>query len=144
MTAERAAEAPSKLYSAPLLALSVELARFPLDPEAPLQGHARSRTCGSEIRLSGHAGEGGGLRNPGLMVSACAVGQASAAIFAEAAPGMTREDIARRLSDLEAWLAGKREGDFLPRLEIIEPARAHKGRHGAILLVWRAALDALA
>ena len=67
------------LYSTELLALAIELADYPFDAAAPAKGHARSRSCGSVIDLSS---SGGSLEDLGLRVSACAVGQASAAIFA--------------------------------------------------------------
>ena len=40
------------LYSPELLALAIELADFPFDPQAPVTGEARSRSCGSTIALS--------------------------------------------------------------------------------------------
>ena len=137
-------DASNKLYTPSLLALSVELSEYPLDPGAPLQGSARSRTCGSEVLLSAHPDEAGGMRQIGMQVTACAVGQASAAIFADHAPGLSREEIAGVLDRLEQWLEGDVPSDFLPRLERLEAARAFPARHGALLLPWRAAIDALA
>ena len=142
--ATSAPEPSSKLYTPNLLALSVELSQYPLDESAPLQGAARSRTCGSEVLLSAHPDDQGALRQIGMQVTACAVGQASAAIFADHAPGLSREQIASLLETLEQWLEGEQSSDFLPRLERLEAARAFPARHGAIVLPWRAALDALA
>ncbi len=134
------ARAPA-LYSPELLALAVELADYPLDARAPAQGRARSRSCGSVIELS--SGRTDLLDTPGLKVSACAVGQASAAIFASEAEGMDAEAVECTLKRLAAWLEEDEPSGFLPRLELLEPARPHRGRHEAILLPWRAALDAL-
>ena len=137
------AEAAAKLYTPSLLALSVELAAFPHDPGQPLQGRAKSRTCGSEVLLSGREADGK-LQSLGLQVTACAVGQASAALFAEAAQGQSREQISHILDQLKSWLDDQTGSDFIPRLELLEAARDYPARHEAILLPWRAALDALA
>ena len=128
------------LYSTELLALAIELADYPYDAAAPAIGHARSRSCGSVIDLSS---SGGSLEDLGLRVSACAVGQASAAIFARESSGMDAAAIAAMVENLGEWLQGQAPSSILPRLELLEPARPHLGRHEAILLPWRAALDAL-
>ena len=128
------------LYSTELLALAIELADYPYDAAAPAIGHARSRSCGSVIDLSS---SGGSLEDLGLRVSACAVGQASAAIFARESSGMNAAAIAAMVENLGEWLQDQAPSSILPRLELLEPARPHLGRHEAILLPWRAALDAL-
>ena len=128
------------LYSTELLALAIELADYPFDAAAPAKGHARSRSCGSVINLSS---SGGSLEDLGLRVSACAVGQASAAIFARESSGMDAAAVAAMGENLGEWLQGQAPSSILPRLELLEPARPHLGRHEAILLPWRAALDAL-
>ena len=128
------------LYSTELLALAIELADYPFDAAAPAIGHARSRSCGSVIDLSS---SGGSVEDLGLRVSACAVGQASAAIFARESSGMDAAAVAAMVENLGEWLQGQAPSSILPRLELLEPARPHLGRHEAILLPWRAALDAL-
>ena len=128
------------LYSTELLALAIELADYPFDAAAPAIGHARSRSCGSVIDLSS---SGGSLEDLGLRVSACAVGQASAAIFARESSGMDAAAVAAMVENLGEWLQGQAPSSILPRLELLEPARPHLGRHEAILLPWRVALDAL-
>lgn len=129
------------LYSPELLALAVELADYPFEPEAPGHGRARSRTCGSTIELS-HRGEGE-LSGTGLRVSACAVGQTAAAIFAAHAEGRTADDLRLTVEQLSDWLAGSGIEPDWPRIAALEPALPHPGRHEAILLPWRAGLDAL-
>ena len=133
------AEPRKALYSPEMLALAVELAAVPYDPSASCLGEARSRSCGSVLRLS----TTGDCRDLGLGVQACAVGQASAGIFARHCEGRTAEDIASVLAQIETWLAGSAATPDWPDFELIEPARDFPGRHGAILLPWRAALDAL-
>ena len=125
------------LYSPELLALAVELADYPYDPSASRQGEAHSRSCGSSIRLSA---SGDTL---GLQVTACAVGQASAAIFARHFAAADTASIALAKDQIEAWLTGTSEQPDWPGIELLAPALPYPGRHGAILLPWRAALDAL-
>ncbi|GMN01468.1 iron-sulfur cluster assembly scaffold protein [Erythrobacter sp. MTPC3] len=133
----------AKLYSPSLLALSIELAEFPHDHGQPLQGYAKSRTCGSEVTVSCDTSDNGGLRHLGMLVKACAVGQGSAAIMASYAPGRTRADIIAQLEAIEAWLTTDAPPPSLDRWELVEPARAYPARHEAILIPWRAAVDAL-
>jgi len=71
------------------------------------------------------------------------VGQAAAAIFAQTASGIGLVDIAETLEALEKWLTSDGPSPDILRLEMIEPARAFPARHEAIMLPWRAAIDAL-
>ena len=135
------AEPAAKLYTPTLLALSVELADFPHDPNAAVQGRASSRTCGSEVVLSASNEQLGQL---GLHVAVCAVGQAAAALFAACAAGQNKAALVAQLEALERWLAKQGDAPNIPRIELIEPARDYTARHAAIALPWRAALDALA
>jgi len=77
-------------------------------------------------------------------VEACAYGQASAALMGGHAMGRSAEEVALALAELEAWLTGR--GDLptaWPGLDVLTPARSRKGRHGAILLPFRALLAAI-
>ena len=131
------------LYSPALLAMAIELADVPLDASAPYTGRAVSRTCGSVIAFGCSLDANDSVQDIGLGVAACAVGQAAAAIFANATPGMTPAQIADTADRLEDWLKVSAPSGILPRLSLLEKARDHPARHEAILLPWRAALDAL-
>lgn len=133
----------ARLYTPELLALAVDLARWPRLGDAPLHGEARSATCGSTLAMDLALDDAGRIERLGMAVRACAVGQASAAIFAREAGGRSVEDIARMLGLLEAWLAGEAAAPDWPGLSPLEPARAYPARHGAMLLPWKAALAAL-
>lgn len=133
----------ARLYSPEVLALATRLAAFPLDEDLPLRGAARSPACGSRIELGLTCDAGGAITRIGLKAQACAIGQAAAAIFADAAVGRSRADLAATLAALEAWLAGAGDQPDWPGLAAIAPARDFPGRHGAMLLPWKAALEAL-
>jgi NifU-like protein involved in Fe-S cluster formation len=137
-----------RLYTPELLGLASQLARFPLSPGDDAEpwshrGEARSRTCGSVVELGVDLTEAGTIERLGLQVSACAVGQSSAAIMALVASGKARADIETAASAIEAWLAGDAPLPQWPGFAALEPARAHAGRHGALLAPWTALTRAL-
>jgi NifU-like protein involved in Fe-S cluster formation len=132
-----------KLYTPELLGLAVSLAGFPLDDSLPLRGSARSRSCGSTLDAGFMTDGEGRVERLGLRVRACAVGQAAAAIFAQGSRGVSLADIEAAHSALAAWLAERGEMPEWPGIEALHEARAYPGRHGAIMLPWSAALDAL-
>jgi len=137
----------TKLYTPELLGLSTRLAEFPLSGEFDYRAEARSRTCGSTIEVGVDVGADGAITMLGLQVSACAIGQSSAAILALDAKGRSPADFRRILTEIETWLAS--DGTWQapvpdwPGFEALVPARPHQGRHGALLLAWTAINQAL-
>ena len=135
------------LYTPQVLGLATSLAQFPLTDDLDLRGQARAASCGSSLTLGLRLGlgldAGARIARVGLAAQACAIGQASAAIFAAGAVGRTAADIAAAEAQISAWLEGTAPMPDWPGLEAIAAARAFPGRHGAILLGWRAALQAL-
>jgi NifU-like protein involved in Fe-S cluster formation len=132
------------LYTIEILRLAASLG----EPRAleRVDGSAaeRSPTCGSvvatEVQVSAH----GHLEALSQTVSACAFGQASAAILEKQAVGRTVSEIAAATDELRAWLAGEREpAPDWPGISALEPARTRKSRHAAILLPFRALLSAM-
>lgn len=133
----------ARLYSPEVLALATSLAQWPLADDLPLTGAARSPACGSTLTLGLDLDDTGRVCRIGVRAQACAIGQAAAAIFAAAAVGRTRAEIADTLAALERWLVASGPQPDWPGLNAIAPARDFPGRHGAMLLPWRAALEAL-
>ncbi|MFM2302072.1 MAG: hypothetical protein RLZZ84_1808 [Pseudomonadota bacterium] len=131
------------LYSPDVLALAAGLAAIPLDDALPYRGSARSPACGSTLDLGLALDPAGRIARVGVRAHACAVGQAAAGVFAHGAHGRCAADMAAMLAAFEAWLAGAAAQPEWPRLAAIAAARDYPGRHGAMLLPWRAALDAL-
>ncbi len=132
-----------RLYTPELLAITLRLADYPWRDDLPLLGDARSRSCGSTLSLGLELDGAGQVSRLGMRVHACAVGQASAAIFADAAIGRDRAAIDDALGGMTAWLAGDAPLPEWPGIAAIEPARAYPARHGAMLLPWQAAAAAL-
>lgn len=138
-----AAGGGTALYTPQILALAVELADFPLGDDLTRRGEAVSRVCGSRVAIGLTTATDGAIERIGARVTACAIGQAAAALFARAASGASAGELANALAAIDAWLAGDEPAPRWPELMLLEPARAYPARHPAILLPWRAALAAL-
>lgn len=134
----------ARLYTPEVLGLATNLAAWPLEDRFTRRGAARSALCGSSLEIGLELDDAEAIVRIGLKVQACAIGQAAAAIFAAAAAGQGRGAIAAGEASIRDWLAGEHPDlpDW-PGLSAIAPARAYPARHGAILLAWRAALEAL-
>lgn len=75
-------------------------------------------------------------------VEACAFGQAAAALAGAGAIGMTGDQASVALAGVERWLDDDIAEPW-PGITVLEPARARRGRHGAILLPFRALIAAI-
>ena len=133
----------AQLYSPKLLALATDLASYPLDDDFDLVGSARSKTCGSTLQVGIKLTPMRTVERLGLQASSCAVGQAAAAIFAKGAIDKDGRAIELACKELVEWLSGTGNVPHWPGIEAIAPALAYPARHGAILLPWKAAIDAL-
>lgn len=131
------------LYTPEVLDLATRLSRWPITGEFRLQGYARSSTCGGEIAMGLALDGEGRIERIGMKVTACAIGQAAAALFAEAAPGRDANQIVAGEAALRGWLDGGIDLPGWPGLQAIAGAQRYPGRHGAVLLAWRAAVAAL-
>lgn len=131
------------LYTPDVLALAVELARFPWKDDLPLKGEARSKSCGSTIALGLGIDEQGVITDVAVRSQACAVGQAAAAIFAQAAVGMKASAVRAAGKAVAEWLAGDGDLPDWPGISRIAAARDYPARHGAVMLPWNAAKQVL-
>jgi NifU-like protein involved in Fe-S cluster formation len=132
------------LYTIDILRLAASLP----DPTAldRVDGSAleRSPTCGSTIETQIALDADGHVAAISQTVHACAFGQASAALLQAHAPGQSAADIEAGAEELAAWLSGQRsELPNWPGVSALEPARSRRGRHGAILLPFRALAAAM-
>ena len=134
----------STLYTTEILRLAASLpeprALERVDGEAEL----RSPTCGSRIALAVQLDADRRVHAVSQQVHACAFGQASAALMERAVVGKGQDQAADAANALAAWLAGERDdpGNW-PGVDALAPARNRRGRHGAILLPFRALLAAI-
>jgi NifU-like protein involved in Fe-S cluster formation len=117
-----------------------------LEPFEELEGatEVRSKTCGSRMRMAVELDWADRIVRLRQAVEACAYGQASAALMGGHAIGRSADEIKTALAELEAWLGGGGEiPASWPGLDVLAPALSRKGRHGAILLPFRALLAAI-
>ena len=132
------------LYTTEILRLAASLQ--PARDLERVDGRAelRSPTCGSTILTAVTLDEEGKVAALSQTVSACAFGQASAALLEASASGKAAAEVRSALDSLSDWLAGNSDdpGDW-PGLSALAPARAKTGRHGAILLPFRALVAAM-
>lgn len=138
------AETASGPYSNAVLALAADIPHLDALPGAQARARKVSRICGSEVEIALDLDEEGRVAALGLDVSACALGQASASVFARNAIGADRAELAAGLAGLTAML---KEGAPPPQgryaeLAALEGARGYPQRHGSILLAFQAALAA--
>lgn len=104
----------------------------------------RSRTCGSRVRVSVALDSEGRVGELRQAVEACAYGQASAALMGERAIGQDRAGADADVAVLERWLKGGVAPADWPELAALEPALKRTSRHEAILLPFRALVEAIA
>jgi NifU-like protein involved in Fe-S cluster formation len=102
----------------------------------------RSPVCGSRVTVDVNLDSEGRVAELGLLVRACALGQASAGILAAHIVGRPAGEIAGARDQLTAWLAGEGPAPEWPGLDIFVPALPHRGRHAAIRLAFEAAAEA--
>lgn len=133
----------SRLYTPEILGLTLRLADFPWIDGLAMEGQARSPSCGSTLAIGLDSDGEGLIAGLGMRVQACAIGQASAALFADSANGLGATDIEQAATAMAAWLAGEGPLPNWPRIGLLTPALAYPGRHGAIMLPWKAAVQAL-
>jgi len=104
----------------------------------------RSPTCGSRVAIAVQLDDERRVELISQQVHTCAFGQASAALVERHAIGRTHAEVSDALIALSRWLASEQdETGAWPGLDALEPARVRKGRHGAILLPFRALLAAI-
>ena len=129
------------LYTRDILRLAASIpGHRPFDEiDGPL---LRSPTCGSRLAMRVVLDHDGRVTDIQQAVEACAFGQASAALVGATAAGMNKNDAAAALARVDQWLDGVGDEPW-PGMAALDAARARRGRHGAILLPFRALVQAI-
>jgi len=133
------------LYNATILRLAASIPHHERLAEPMASVEKRSPICGSRVTVDIVVDADGRVEQLGLLVRACALGQASASLFGAAAIGKSPDDLAAARDALTAWLAGERDAppDW-PGIDIFTPALPHSARHPSIRLAFEAAAQAAA
>ncbi|MGE5562742.1 MAG: iron-sulfur cluster assembly scaffold protein [Bacillota bacterium] len=134
----------SPLYTTDILRLAASLQEERQLEREDGRAELRSPTCGSRITMLVELDDDRRVRMISQRVHACAFGQASAALVQQHAVGRAHDEVADALVTISRWLAQEQEeaGNW-PGIDVLAPARPRKGRHGAILLPFRALLAAI-
>ncbi|MBW4329621.1 iron-sulfur cluster assembly scaffold protein [Stakelama sp. CBK3Z-3] len=111
--------------------------------EAPMASvEKRSPICGSRVTVDVNVDGEGRVSELGMLVRACALGQASSSLLAANIIGRTPEELASARDSLTDWLAGGEGPPDWPGLDIFTPALPHSARHASIRLAFEAAAEA--
>ena len=123
------------------LAASIPFHERLADPMASVE--KRSPVCGSRVTVDVDLDDEGRVRAIGMVVRACALGQASAALMGAHAVGRTLAELEAARDELAAWLSGERAAPpAWPGLDIFAPALPHSARHPSIRLGFEAVAEA--
>lgn len=133
------------LYNTQILRLAASIPFHARLSEPMASVEKRSPVCGSRVTVDVNVDEAGRVSEVGLLVRACALGQASASLMGAHVVGRSAAELAAARDALAAWLAGERETPpEWPGFELFAPALPHSARHASIRLAFEAAAEAAA
>ncbi|MGN7999723.1 iron-sulfur cluster assembly scaffold protein [Sphingomonas sp. 22176] len=133
------------LYNMEILRLAAAIPHHERLAQPGGTAEKRSPVCGSRVTVDIAVDDAGKVAEVGMLVRACALGQASAALMGEAVLGRTPAELAAARDQLTAWLAGERDAPpEWPGMQLFVPALPHRGRHASIRLAFEAAAEAAA
>lgn len=126
------------LYTTEILRLAVDAVNYPRLAAPHASEAGRTPICGSRIVVDVAIDADGRVNAIGMDVHACAMGQASAALFARGVCGRNALEIAAAGQALADWLSGGQDAppDW-PGIAVLGSATAHSARHAAIVLPFR-------
>jgi NifU-like protein involved in Fe-S cluster formation len=134
----------SDLYSEKILELAANAVQPPRLAEPDASARKVSRVCGSLIEVDIVVRQGV-IVQYGHHLSACALGQTSAAVVAREIVGTAVEDFVELRAQMEAMLKqnGPPPAGKWSDLGYLEPVRDYKARHMSTMLVFDAVVEAL-
>ncbi|WP_380785829.1 iron-sulfur cluster assembly scaffold protein [Sphingomonas sp. R86521] len=130
------------LYNAEILRLAATIPHHERLAEPMASVEKRSAICGSRVTVDVALDDAGRVGEVGMLVRACALGQASSSLLAANVIGRTPEEVAAARDALTDWLAGKGEQPDWPGIAIFTPALDYTARHPSIRLAFEAAAQA--
>lgn len=104
-----------------------------------------SKLCGSRVQVDVRLDDSGLISAYGHKVEACLLGQASCAVMARNAVGLSFKDVLAVRDQMTAML---KEGADAPDgiwsdLEVLYPVKDYKPRHTSMMLVFEAVIEAM-
>ena len=130
------------LYNAEILRLAATIPHHERLPEPMATAERRSPICGSRVTIDVAVDAEGRVSEVGLLVRACALGQASSSLLAANILGRTPAELAAARDGLTTWLAREGDAPDWPGMDIFTPALDYTARHPSIRLAFEAAAEA--
>lgn len=134
-----AAVMASPLYTTDILRLASETVNWPRLEAPRFSVERRALLCGSSLLLDLDIDTDGRICAIGMRPQSCAMGQASATLFARHATGKDAAAIRAAHDAMQGWLGGEGHAPDWPGIEMLAAAKNYPARHGAILLPYVAA-----
>jgi NifU-like protein involved in Fe-S cluster formation len=133
------------LYSARILELTTQIPHLGRLEGPCFSATARAPQCGSTVTVDVMLHDGR-IVQFAQSVKACALGQASAAVFGAGVLGQSAQDIAALRATVAQMLREKTPPPAAPFTDYaaLQAAQAYKNRHASILLCMDATLAAIA
>jgi NifU-like protein involved in Fe-S cluster formation len=132
------------LYNKEILRLAATISYQERLAEPMGSAEKRSPICGSRVTVDINLGDDGRVSEVGMLVRACALGQASSSLLSADVIGKTPEELAAARDALTAWLAGEGALPDWAGFDLFQPALPHSARHASIRLAFEAAAEAAA
>ncbi|WP_066684178.1 iron-sulfur cluster assembly scaffold protein [Caulobacter sp. CCH9-E1] len=133
------------LYSAKILSLVANMPRAGRLPAPDASSEKVAKLCGSKITVDVVVGEDGKVVDFAQDVSACALGQAAAAILGQNVVGADLSEIELARDSLAAMLKanGSPPAGRFAELAVLEPVKDYPARHASTLLAFEATVEAV-
>lgn len=135
-----------QLYQELLLDHSRERHGYGLEPDPSAESHGLNSSCGDEITLRIHAGEGV-IEAVSWSGQGCAISQASASMLSDIVRGLTPDECGERVRAFRSMLQskGKDEGsaDLLGDAVALSGVALYPPRVNCAMLAWTAFEDGL-
>jgi len=130
------------LYNAEILRLAATIPHHERLSAPMATAEKRSPICGSRVTIDVAVDAEGRVSEVGLLVRACALGQASSSLLAANILGRTPAELAAARDGLTTWLAREGDAPNWPGMDIFTPALDYTARHPSIRLAFEAAAEA--
>lgn len=130
------------LYNTEILRLAATIPYQERLADPMASSEKRSPICGSRVKVDIATDADGRVSEVGMLVRACALGQASSSLLAASVIGRSSTELAAARDALTAWLAGAGPLPDWPGIDIFTPALPHSARHASIRLAFEAAAEA--
>ena len=132
------------LYNKDVLRLAATISRAERLADPDGSARLKSPLCGSDIVVDVRV-ENGKVADFGQRIRACALGQAAASVLARDVIGADLAELVRLRDRMERFITGDGPppGGHWSRLAALAHVRDHPARHGAVMLPFRATVQAV-